>query len=138
MIVCGVMSGTSLDGIDVIIVEIHGKNDKLHHKQVFTKTFDFTASLRLKLQKIVDGIPVTAQELAETEEMYESEVSNSILKAQKLSSSIIELVGSHGQTIYHRPRSDKRAFTWQIGSGRRIQAAVNSTTKSSCPSDYSD
>lgn len=124
MIVCGVMSGTSLDGIDVVVVEIQDMMGKLHHEQVFAKTYDFSAGLRLRLQKLIDGIAVSAQELAETEEMYENEVSKSILQAQKESSSKIDLVGSHGQTIYHRPRSDKCALTWQIGSGRRIQAAV--------------
>ena len=82
MIVCGVMSGTSLDGIDIVVANIEKGATRLMISTLFSKTFYFSSALRQQLQVLINGESVTPQNLAETEELYEAEVCSSILRAQ--------------------------------------------------------
>lgn len=115
MIVCGVMSGTSLDGIDVIIADIAPGSPRLNISTLFNQTYPFSVSLRQNLQHLVDGEAMTPAALAATEETYEAEVSVAILTAQAEIGNSIELVGCHGQTIYHRPRGTEDTMALTLG-----------------------
>ena len=118
MIVCGVMSGTSLDGIDVIIADIANGSPRLNISTLFNKTYPFSTSLRQNLQCLVDGEAVTPATIATTEETYEVEVSEAVLAAQAESGTSIELVGCHGQTIYHRPCGTNGTMALTLGWGQ--------------------
>jgi anhydro-N-acetylmuramic acid kinase len=104
MIVAGIMSGTSLDGIDVAIVEIRGaKFQVLAHA-----TTPYSSKVRAGLLSISNCETHTARiakwnfRLAE---LYAAAV-------KRLWTKPLDLVGCHGQTIYH-----SRDCTLQIGNG---------------------
>ena len=76
------MSGTSLDGIDIVVANIEKGATRLTISTLFSKTFDFSSVLRQQLQCLINGEAVTPESLAETEELYETEVCSSILGVQ--------------------------------------------------------
>lgn len=104
MIVAGIMSGTSLDGIDVAIVEIRGAGFRV----LAHSTTPYAAKVRAKILAVSNCETHTAQiaELNfELAELYAAAVKR-IWKRK------LDLAGCHGQTIYHA-----RNCTLQIGSG---------------------
>lgn len=104
MIVAGIMSGTSLDGIDVAIVDIQGKRlNVLKHA-----TIPYPAKLRASILAVSNTETHTAR-IAELNfrlaELYAAAV-------KKIWKGKLDLVGCHGQTIYHA-----KDCTLQIGDG---------------------
>lgn len=104
MIVAGVMSGTSLDGIDVAIVDVRGRKFRV----LAHSTTPYPAKVRAALLGISNCDTHTAR-IAEWNfrlaELYAAAVKRTWEKP-------VDLVGCHGQTIYHA-----RDCTLQIGSG---------------------
>ncbi len=123
MTVCGLMSGTSLDGVDVAIVEftpsLHGKID---YSLVYFNTIDYDEPLKEKLQDIV--LPNSQSPAISSMNMLLGEVfADAVLETVEqsgLTLSEIDLIASHGQTIFHEPERNvndphHRANTLQIG-----------------------
>jgi anhydro-N-acetylmuramic acid kinase len=121
----GLMSGTSLDGIDAALIETDG--------QTFVKpkafvTLQYQPQFRNKLRKcfgIRQGardkkVAAVAQELTE---LHAAAV-QALLKKTKLWPDDIDLVGFHGQTIWHKPELRK---TCQIGDGALLSALVGTS-----------
>ena len=111
MLYLGVMSGTSLDGLDIALVEQSERTRLLaHHYQ------DLPDALR---QQLLDLCSSGADELARAalaEQEWAHLVAegiNSLLRQQNLQPDAIRAIGSHGQTIRHEPA---RGFTIQIGN----------------------
>uniref|UniRef100_Q01X97 Anhydro-N-acetylmuramic acid kinase n=1 Tax=Solibacter usitatus (strain Ellin6076) TaxID=234267 RepID=Q01X97_SOLUE len=105
MKIAGVMSGTSLDGIDVAIVEIKGR-------QVNTLGFTsaaYPAAVRAAILEVSNAITTTAaisQLNFQLGELYARAIRRAIARFGP-----VELIGCHGQTIYHEGRGN----TMQIG-----------------------
>ncbi|MEO8125853.1 MAG: anhydro-N-acetylmuramic acid kinase [Bryobacteraceae bacterium] len=106
MRVAGIMSGTSLDGIDVAVIDITGsKFDVIAHSSVPYS------------QKMRDQILAVSNNTAHTSEIsrlnfHLAEVYARAVKRCGVPLASIQLIGSHGQTIYH-----ERGNTLQIGDG---------------------
>ena len=64
MLVVGLMSGTSLDGIDAGLVEVHGAGDWLRHSLRAFITVPWPAGLRERLVPLVNGQPTTIADVA--------------------------------------------------------------------------
>ena len=114
----GVISGTSMDGIDVSIVETDGDT-------VVTpgpgRTFSYPDDLRHRLQDLI-AEPARAQ--SEPLEDLDQAVTGAHIGAIRrfmdetgLSAHEVRLIGFHGQTVYHRPEV---RFTRQLGTGARV------------------
>ncbi|GEL77762.1 anhydro-N-acetylmuramic acid kinase [Tenuibacillus multivorans] len=122
MTVCGVMSGTSLDGVDVAIVHFENIEDDLQFELKYFTTIPYTHDLQKRLQSIVQ---LTSQSpdissmnmlLGET---YAKAV-NQAIEQSGLEKHQIDLISSHGQTIFHNPTPTQqdplhRPNTLQIG-----------------------
>lgn len=117
------MSGTSLDGIDVAIVDItHSRSGGLKYKQVAFECVPYPSAVRARLLRICNGA-TRAAEISRMNfllgELYAEAIVETCSRHQvKLRS--IELCGMHGQTIYHRGRGARYlgrriASTLQIG-----------------------
>lgn len=121
MIVAGIMSGTSLDGIDVAIVEIRGEKFRLLK---FAST-PYPAKVRAALMAVSNADTHTSK-ISDLNfllpELYAKAV-------RAIWTKPLDLVGCHGQTIYHSSRS-----TMQIGDGsilaERLGAPVVSNFRS--------
>lgn len=129
MTVAGIMSGTSADGIDVAIVRIepHGKRPRL--TLLAHEGFPFAAPLRRAILAAMNASSTSTAELARLNwrlGLAYAEAVTSTLQRHKLP---IELIGCHGQTLYHQPvgapyAGRTFACTWQAGEAQAISSAL--------------
>ena len=111
----GLMSGTSLDGIDAALLWTDGVRIE---KTGPTATFPYEASLRDGLRGVLGGNgPVQAVERALTE--AHASAIDGFLSDAGISKDAIDVIGFHGHTILHRPNQGR---TWQIGDGPLLAA----------------
>jgi len=125
----GLMSGTSVDGIDVVIAEFRRVNGFIKHKFLLFRKYDFSSIIRKRIfDAMNDSLPSTkniCQLNFELAYLYANAVKNT-LRESGLSKDKIFVIGSHGQTIYHIPQGTKEngkkliASTLQIGDGSII------------------
>ncbi len=122
----GLMSGTSLDGIDVAIVDFGEFPPRLIH----CHTTPYTESMRNRLHSLCQSETTTLDNLydldAELGERYAESI-NQALELASLHRTEILAIGCHGQTIRHRPDSN-RPYTAQIGDPNRIAALTGIAT----------
>jgi anhydro-N-acetylmuramic acid kinase len=118
--IAGLMSGTSLDGIDVALLKTDGER-VLAAGPSFT--FDYDDAFRARLRALLGGEAPPDQVRAVEAELTDrhAEAVRRLLRLAKLATDDLELVGFHGQTILHAPH---QRLTWQIGDGRRLAAAL--------------
>ena len=119
----GMMSGTSMDGIDVGLLRTDGEN--IVRRGPFSE-FPYDAKFRALLaQTIGDAKSMTDRSarpgcLVESESQLTQlhyEAIDSFLQTHGLSASEIDVIGFHGQTVLHRPEI---GLTVQIGDGARL------------------
>ena len=114
----GVMSGTSLDGIDAVLVK--DKNGKL--EVINTITRKFPDDLKSDLETLLVDFTVHLKKLGEIE-VYLSrcyaDCINELINVAKISKDEIKAVGCHGQTVFHSPR-EKYSFTMQLVDGNIV------------------
>ncbi len=114
----GLMSGTSIDSIDSVLVDFQpgGLNIIAHLEQ------PWTAELRQRLHRLTtpgeNEIDLMGELDAEVASHF-ADCTNRLLKQARIRAEKIIAIGSHGQTIRHRPDS-KPPFTLQIGDPSRI------------------
>lgn len=109
----GLMSGTSLDGIDAALVEF---NDGQHPRVLNTHFVAYPTALRaeiLALQHPTENELETTALMGNTLAKLYADAVNQLLYSAKFSPSAIVAIGCHGQTIRHRP---ELGFTMQIGN----------------------
>lgn len=111
----GLMSGTSLDGIDAALVEIKSSSTETIVKLVDFDTLDFNIEERNRILKMCDPETSSVDEICDMnvylgEKMADAAIK--VIKKAEISPSDVDFISSHGQTIYHIP--DKYA-TLQIG-----------------------
>ncbi len=124
----GLMSGTSLDGVDVAMIETDGKRVKAFGPSGYRPYSDLER--RLLLQALTEAAHLQAREarpgiLREAERVVTAAHAEAIanFKAQnRISSEDIDIVGFHGQTVLHRP-ADK--LTVQIGDAAALAKAIH-------------
>ena len=111
----GAISGTSMDGIDVALIETDG------YRVVATgpgRTFDYTPTLKQRLLEVlVDPSAAERDPLANLETDVTAAHADAVLEfvaAHSIVASTIDVVGLHGQTILHRPQQH---FTRQLLDG---------------------
>ena len=120
MIVIGLMSGTSVDGIDAAVVQINGTEIDLQVKLLAGETFAYSEELKTQIIAVCEGKALKVAELAELDDAIATEFANAAQQIQAQSTTA-ELIGSHGQTIYHRPpNKDQLGYSYQIGRGEVI------------------
>ncbi|MEL6438426.1 MAG: anhydro-N-acetylmuramic acid kinase [Cyanobacteria bacterium J06621_8] len=128
MIVIGLMSGTSVDGIDAALVDIQGGETDLQVKLLAGETFAYSQELRQRILAVCGGKAITTAELATLDDAIATRFA---LAAQNIQTQPAELIGSHGQTIYHRPpQGGNLGYSLQIGRGELIAHLTKITTVS--------
>ncbi|MEO1669674.1 MAG: anhydro-N-acetylmuramic acid kinase [Cyanobacteria bacterium J06631_2] len=118
MIVIGLMSGTSVDGIDATLVEIQGTEADLQVQMLAGATYPYPEQLRSNILAVCGGKALNMPELASLDDAIALQFAQA---AQQIQAQTAELIGSHGQTIYHRPPTkNELGYSYQIGRGELI------------------
>lgn len=122
----GLMSGTSLDAIDVVLVEFESNYPKL----ISSQTHPLPAKLRDTLLSLNRSRAGEIKRMAVADVQWAQQAADAIsalLSNTGLSSDDISAIGSHGQTIRHAPNNDT-PFTLQIGDPNTLAELTSITT----------
>lgn len=132
MIVAGVMSGTSADGINVALVRLLEKarrRGRPRHTLLAHEEYPFPAPVRRAILGMMNAELARVADLARLNfllgELYAEAVAQTVHKHRVK----LDLVGCHGQTLYHQGEAArflgrKLAATWQTGEGAVIAARL--------------
>jgi len=123
----GIMSGTSLDGIDVALVSISKDNKTTF---IAGEEFAFDNELREKVLLLCGTQTTSLQNLGEITSQLSlayADAVNSFLKNENIESGQIIAIGCHGQTVFHQPTGNT-PFSMQLVDAAKIAANTNITT----------
>jgi anhydro-N-acetylmuramic acid kinase len=128
----GLMSGTSLDGIDVLIAEIEGYDTETKVKPLYFQTYEFESALSLKIKKAMHPNESSSELLCSLNFELGHVFADAVLKALDdafISLDQIDYIASHGQTIYHISKEDEHHIlsSLQLGEGAVICNRLNKT-----------
>jgi anhydro-N-acetylmuramic acid kinase len=124
----GLMSGTSLDGVDVALIETDGRRVKAFGPSGYRPYTDKERSLlRQALTEAVnlgqrDARPGILREAERAVTVAHAEAIAAFTAQNRISSGDIDIVGFHGQTVLHRP---ERKMTVQIGDATALAKAIH-------------
>lgn len=111
--VVGLMSGTSADGVDVAIVDIDDRSTKV----VAFATYPYPPGIRKAIFSLFDPTTSTVDKICHYNFVLGHLFADAVMKLCRsagISMKTIDLIGSHGQTIYHHP-NHSIGSTLQIG-----------------------
>ncbi|TVP60961.1 MAG: anhydro-N-acetylmuramic acid kinase [Nodularia sp. (in: Bacteria)] len=140
--VIGLISGTSVDGIDAALVEVSGSDLDLKIELLAGETYPYAAELREKILAVGAGAAISMAELAEIDDAIAFAFAQAAQNIQ-IGHQPATLIGSHGQTVYHRPpqggsqklkvksqKSNCLGYSLQLGRGAVIAHLTGITTVS--------
>lgn len=130
MKVIGLMSGTSVDGIDTALVEISGQGTDLTAELLQAHTYPYPAALRQQILDVSSGLPLSMEKMAELDDAIALTFAAAVLSLKTPGlKPPAELIGSHGQTLFHRPPAgDRLGYSLQLGRGELIAATTGIPT----------
>jgi anhydro-N-acetylmuramic acid kinase len=137
-LIIGLMSGTSLDGLDVALCSFRGNGLDTQIELLEFQTVPYHASFKEEIKSVFSKDMVSLEKVCLLNAWVALEYARLILgclNKWKRSSNEIDLIASHGQTIYHAPKSlhQKEKFgnaTLQIGDGDHLAHATGIITLS--------
>lgn len=121
----GVMSGTSLDGVDVVLAAI---DDKMVAQQA-SLTWPMPIPLKQAILNVCQGQPLTLSQLGRLDSQLGklfADAVQALMSREHLTAKDIVAIGCHGQTVWHEPVGDE-PHTMQIGDNNHIAARTGVT-----------
>ena len=123
----GLMSGTSMDGIDVAVIESDGETVtwfgpsalhfyRQHEVAVLRRAMEAAPALRMRTER-----PAVIAEAEQMSTVLHASAVKTFLSANRIDRNSVDVVGYHGQTVLHRP---KQKLTVQIGEGAELVRAT--------------
>lgn len=136
--ILGLMSGTSLDGLDIALCAISGSGENTDVKILEFETISYSEDIKNEIRKVFAQRTIDFQHLALLNEwigILHSGMINDCLQKWNISSSEVDLIASHGQTVLHAPKflHQQEKFpnaTLQIGDGDHIAVKTGIITLS--------
>jgi anhydro-N-acetylmuramic acid kinase len=136
MLVMGMMSGTSADGIDVALAEVSGAPPKLRTRLVAHASRRMPDLLRKEVLRIAEGATCTSGEISQLNfrlGMAFADAAIGACQEFRVARSRVKVIGSHGQTIFHQGRpveflGRRTVSTLQIGEPAVIAAETGIPT----------
>ncbi|MDT0648292.1 anhydro-N-acetylmuramic acid kinase [Zunongwangia sp. F260] len=117
----GVMSGTSLDGIDITVAEFHF-DEKIAYKILKAETIPYEHHWKIKLSGAINSSEADLQSLNLEYTTYLADVLNQFIYRNNIVD--LDAICSHGHTIKHEPQN---GYTLQIGNYRQLAANTGHT-----------
>jgi len=116
----GLISGTSMDGVDAALVGIRGSAEKPRLRLLASLTAPYPRPVRQRLQRLAAGESTTSGEIGQLNfllgELF-AEAALAVCRRARVSPKRLSVIGSHGQTIYHQGTTSREA-------GRRIASTL--------------
>jgi len=118
----GLMTGTSVDGIDLSIVRTDGINQ---FEPIFDDYFEFEAKIQKKTENLrdeissIEGLKKNSKNLNELEREITLFIGKMVNEFIKKTNQEIDLIGFHGQTIFHDPN---KKISIQLGNGNLLSS----------------
>lgn len=122
----GVMSGTSLDGVDVVLAAI----DERMVAQQASYSHPIPIEIKNAILGMCQGQQVTLAQVGELDTrlgILFGEAIVALLAKAGISADEVTAIGCHGQTVWHQPKGDA-TFSMQLGDNNRIAAITGITT----------
>ena len=109
----GLMSGTSLDGIDVALIETDGAD---YVAPVASYCAPYEDGLRQEIRALLGATEISPESIKVEEAVTRAQAHavRDFMRIKNIAASDIDVIGFHGQTINHLP---ERQWTWQLGDG---------------------
>lgn len=126
--IIGLMSGTSLDGLDIALCNIRGAGTDTEVKLKAFKTISYNETIKERLKAVTSVSEVSLENICLLHSWlgnYHGELILDMLRSWNIGASQIDCIASHGQTIYHAPKKQHKQLempnaTFQIGDGDHI------------------
>ena len=127
MIVAGVMSGTSADGINVALVRIQGRRSRFELLAHYE--FPYPVNVRRAILATMNATSASVADLSRLHFLLGELYADAVRAAQRRARLECELVGCHGQTLYHQGSpalflGRRIACTWQSGEAAILAAKI--------------
>lgn len=136
--IIGLMSGTSMDGLDVALCEISGAGESTQVNLLNFSTVDYSEEIKSEIRKVFAKQTIDFQHLALLNEwigIIHADMILDCLKRWNVAPHEVDLIASHGQTVMHAPKilHQQEKFpnaTLQIGDGDHIAVKTGIITLS--------
>jgi anhydro-N-acetylmuramic acid kinase len=116
MRVLGLMSGTSADGVDAVLADFAGQPQRPRWRLLASAALPYPADLQQRLVAVGQGQPQAAAELLDLAEALTEHQAAAARQCDP--DGRAELIGCHGQTVWHRPpEAGRRGASWQLLQG---------------------
>ena len=122
--VIGLMSGTSLDGLDIAAVNFWMLNDKWSFEIVETETISYS---KKRIEILQNAPSLSGEKLTQLHTEYGNFIGTKTNEFIIRTGFMPDLIASHGHTVFHQPA---KSFTLQIGNGAEIAAVTKIKTVS--------
>jgi anhydro-N-acetylmuramic acid kinase len=117
----GLISGTSVDGIDAALVEICDRHNHLAVNLIAGHTYPYPADLMTEILAVCAGEPRSLQQICELDDRIAESFAQAAIAVMEKGDRQPDFIGSHGQTVFHRPPLAKQmGHTIQLGRGAVI------------------
>ncbi len=122
LVVLGLMSGTSLDGLDLALCAFDKAEGRYSYKILAAKTIEYSLLWKKRLTQVKDA---TAEDYFALNAAYGKYMAEEIMVFLKAADIKPDIIASHGHTVFHQPKS---GFTTQLGCGATIAAHTGIST----------
>jgi anhydro-N-acetylmuramic acid kinase len=125
----GLMSGTSADGVDAALVRIEGSGVDSTIEVVAWRTYPYPRSLREEVLSVSSGAKGSAGRLADLSFSLGrafGEAALALCREAGVEIRRVDLIGSHGQTVTHRPPGGEREATVRYGAAAHARRSSDS------------
>lgn len=120
--IIGVMSGTSLDGLDLALCDFKIHNNRISFNLLASQTIAYEAVWKERLQNAFEA---SAEQYFKLHSLYGEFIAEKVADFLQENNQTADYIASHGHTIFHRPQL---GFTTQIGCGATIAAKTGIDT----------
>lgn len=128
MKILGMISGTSHDGIDAVLVDFRLDGEELKASVEKTGSASYEPQLRNRLMQLLPPNETTIEEVCKVDTLIGKAFAN--LAKDMVQTTAADLVVSHGQTVYHWVESDQALGTLQLGQAAWIANATSASVLS--------
>ncbi|UCG28045.1 MAG: anhydro-N-acetylmuramic acid kinase, partial [Bacteroidales bacterium] len=120
--VIGMMSGTSLDGLDIALCRFSKTSEKWSYRIIHSVTIPYPAVWK---ERLATADQLTGTDIISLDNEYGKFLGQKVNEFTEDLSQRPDFIASHGHTLYHQP---ERNITLQIGSGAILAAETGITT----------